>query len=116
MAQRSLIEERRNRILDYITTNQKADVHELSLLLNETEITIRRDLIELEKSKKLIRVHGGAAEEAGVVPAAADGELAPVLFLDAGKIVHDLRRVPGADAHLHPVVDEQLAVATVMPV
>ena len=60
MAQRSLIEERRNRILDYITTNQKADVHELSLLLNETEITIRRDLIELEKSKKLIRVHGGA--------------------------------------------------------
>ena len=60
MAQRSLIEERRNRILDYITTNQKADVHDLSLLLNETEITIRRDLIELEKSKKLIRVHGGA--------------------------------------------------------
>ena len=60
MAQRSLIEERRNRILDYITTNQKADVHELSVLLNETEITIRRDLIELEKSKKLIRVHGGA--------------------------------------------------------
>ena len=60
MAQRTLIEERRNRILDYITTNQKADVHELSLLLNETEITIRRDLIELEKSKKLIRVHGGA--------------------------------------------------------
>ena len=60
MAQRSLIEERRNRILDYITTNQKADVHELSMLLNETEITIRRDLIELEKSKKLIRVHGGA--------------------------------------------------------
>ena len=60
MAQRSLIEERRNRILEYIKTNQKADIHELSVLLNETEITIRRDLIELEKSKKLIRVHGGA--------------------------------------------------------
>ncbi len=60
MAQRSLIQERRNRILDYITTKQKADIKELSQLLDETEITIRRDLIELEKMKKIIRVHGGA--------------------------------------------------------
>ncbi len=38
----------------------KVGIAELSELLNETEITIRRDLIELEKAKKLIRVHGGA--------------------------------------------------------
>ena len=60
MAQRSLIQERRNRIIQIITNNQKADIRELAQLLGETEITIRRDLIELEKAKKLIRVHGGA--------------------------------------------------------
>lgn len=60
MAQRSLINERRQRILDYITKNQKADIKELASLLDATEITIRRDLVELEKSKKLIRTHGGA--------------------------------------------------------
>ena len=60
MAQRSLIQERRNRIIQIITNNRKADIRELSELLGETEITIRRDLIELEKAKKLIRVHGGS--------------------------------------------------------
>lgn len=60
MAQRTLIQERRKRILDYITENQKADIRELSELLDATEITIRRDLIELEKTKVLIRTHGGA--------------------------------------------------------
>ena len=60
MAQRTLILERRKKILDFITKNQKADIKELSELLNETEITIRRDLIELEKGKTIIRVHGGA--------------------------------------------------------
>ena len=60
MAQRSLIQERRNRIIQIITNNRKADIRELSDILGETEITIRRDLIELEKAKKLIRVHGGA--------------------------------------------------------
>ena len=60
MAQRSLIQERRNRIVQIITNNQKADIRELARILGETEITVRRDLIELEKAKKLIRVHGGA--------------------------------------------------------
>lgn len=60
MAQRSLIQERRNRIVQIITNNQKADIRELAQILGETEITVRRDLIELEKAKKLIRVHGGA--------------------------------------------------------
>ena len=60
MAQRSLIQERRNRIVQIITNNQKADIRELAQILGETEITVRRDLIELEKARKLIRVHGGA--------------------------------------------------------
>ena len=60
MAQRSLIQERRNRIIRYINENRKADIRQLADLLGESEITIRRDLIELEKAKKLIRVHDGA--------------------------------------------------------
>lgn len=60
MAQRLLIQERRKKILDYITKNKKADIKELSALVNATEITIRRDLIELESEKKLVRTHGGA--------------------------------------------------------
>lgn len=60
MAQRSLIQERRDQILDYITKNRKADIAELSALLDATEITIRRDLIELERKKLVIRTHGGA--------------------------------------------------------
>ena len=60
MAQRSLIQERRRKILDYITKNRKAEIRQLSELLGKTEITIRRDLIELEKEKQLIRTHGGA--------------------------------------------------------
>ena len=60
MAQRSLIQERRRRILEYITEHQKAEIKQLSELLGETEITVRRDLIELEKAKQLIRTHGGA--------------------------------------------------------
>lgn len=60
MAQRTLIQERRRKILEYIEKNGKAETKDLSELLGETEITIRRDLIELEGMKQVIRVHGGA--------------------------------------------------------
>ena len=60
MAQRTLIEERRRRILECMEKNRKAEIRELSELLGESEITIRRDLIELEKSGQVIRTHGGA--------------------------------------------------------
>ena len=60
MAQRTLIQERRRKILEYIEKNGKAETKDLSELLGETEITIRRDLIELESMKRVIRVHGGA--------------------------------------------------------
>lgn len=60
MAQRDVIEERRRKILEYITENEKANIAELSRLLNTTEATIRRDLILLEQSHTVIRTHGGA--------------------------------------------------------
>jgi len=60
MAQRTHIEERRRRILEYIEKNGKAEIKILSDILGETDITVRRDLIELEKSNQIIRTHGGA--------------------------------------------------------
>ena len=60
MAQQNLIQERRQKILDYITERSKADLAELSEAFNSTEATIRRDLIELEKTKLIVRTHGGA--------------------------------------------------------
>lgn len=60
MAQRNLIEERRKKILSYLTEKGKADITELSTLLGATETTVRRDLVFLEKANLIIRTHGGA--------------------------------------------------------
>ena len=60
MAQQNLIQERRQKILDYITERSKAELAELAKAFNTTEATIRRDLIELEKTKLIVRTHGGA--------------------------------------------------------
>ncbi len=47
-------------LLEYITTNKVAEVSELVKLFNTTESTIRRDLIEIEKTNLIFRTHGGA--------------------------------------------------------
>ncbi|MBQ0070886.1 MAG: DeoR/GlpR transcriptional regulator [Spirochaetales bacterium] len=60
MAQRSIIEERRRSVLEYINQNEKADLSELARHFDTTESTIRRDLIELENEDQIIRTHGGA--------------------------------------------------------
>ena len=57
MAQQNLIQERRQKILDYITERSKADLAELSEAFKTTEATIRRERIELEKKKRTIRTH-----------------------------------------------------------
>lgn len=55
-----LAEERKDKIINIIEKNRVAKVAELSRLLNTTEATVRRDLEELQKQKKVQRVHGGA--------------------------------------------------------
>ncbi|MGN1163518.1 MAG: DeoR/GlpR family DNA-binding transcription regulator, partial [Candidatus Ornithospirochaeta sp.] len=42
------------------TLHQKAELSVLAEQFNTTEATIRRDLIELEKTKLIVRTHGGA--------------------------------------------------------
>src|SRR5690625_1966318 len=51
---------RRNFKLDQLETEGKITIYELSVELNVSMMTIRRDLDQLENEGKVIRVHGGA--------------------------------------------------------
>lgn len=55
-----LKEERLNKILELVNINGVVDVNELIATLNVSDMTIRRDLAELEKARQLKRIHGGA--------------------------------------------------------
>lgn len=52
--------ERSLAIIDYLNLHESAGVTELSEAFQVSEMTIRRDLNQLEKDKIVIRVHGGA--------------------------------------------------------
>jgi DeoR/GlpR family transcriptional regulator of sugar metabolism len=52
--------ERRRWIENQVSTNGKVDIEDLSGTLQVSSMTIRRDLVELEKEGKAIRTHGGA--------------------------------------------------------
>lgn len=58
--------ERHRRILDLLQTHQRLTTDHFAEALGVSKETVRRDLIELERSGQLARVHGGA-----VPPAAA---------------------------------------------
>ena len=53
-------QERQQKIYDIICAQKSMRVQELSKLLNISEVTVRRDLEELHRQKKVIRTHGGA--------------------------------------------------------
>lgn len=55
-----LAQERFDRILDILKTEQSVTVTELTQQLNTSESTIRRDLSALDEKGLLIKVHGGA--------------------------------------------------------
>lgn len=55
-----LAQERQSKILELVRQNNIVKVSSLSQLFQTTETTIRRDLDELQKDKKIRRVHGGA--------------------------------------------------------
>ena len=54
------IEERRNKILELITSQGKVKVSALSKTFNVSEVSIRSDLAAMEEMGLLSRVHGGA--------------------------------------------------------
>ena len=55
-----LAAERHSKIIEIINHDRIVKVAELSRVLHTTETTVRRDLDELEKQKKVRRIHGGA--------------------------------------------------------
>ncbi len=57
---RPLREDRRARILEALADRGTVQVAAIAAELDVSEMTVRRDLIDLEKSGKLVRVHGGA--------------------------------------------------------
>lgn len=55
-----LVEERKHRILNLLRLNNIVKVAELSELFETSEVTVRKDLQDLENEGKLKRIHGGA--------------------------------------------------------
>lgn len=53
-------EERKQKIYELVCDKKSIKVSELSRILNISEVTIRRDLDELDSQNKLHRTHGGA--------------------------------------------------------
>lgn len=53
-------EERKLKILDFVTEHKKATVMELTSYFDVSRTTIRNDLREMERDRLLIRTHGGA--------------------------------------------------------
>ncbi len=63
-----LREERQHVILEQLQINQRVLTNELTALLNVSLDTVRRDLSELEKAGKLVKVHGGALAKDYQIP------------------------------------------------
>jgi DeoR/GlpR family transcriptional regulator of sugar metabolism len=59
MNKKVFVEERRNKILEYVKLNSRANVTELAQKLEVTDATIRRDLLLLENEGLIHRTHGG---------------------------------------------------------
>lgn len=53
-------ERRREQILAYLSTRDRCSVGELSQVLGVSEVTVRKDLDQLETQGVLTRIHGGA--------------------------------------------------------
>lgn len=55
-----LKEERHKKIIELLEKSELVTVSKISKILNVSEMTVRRDLNQLEEEKKLIKIHGGA--------------------------------------------------------
>ena len=60
MEQAPSLERRRDQILGYLSAHDRTSVVELSQVLGVSEVTVRKDLDQLEAQGMLTRVHGGA--------------------------------------------------------
>lgn len=86
--QRLLSHERHARILDQLALSGAIGVAAIAADLGVSDMTIRRDLLELEREGRLVRVHGGA------VPAEAPSSVA----MDSEEPRFDARLRRGSEA------------------
>ena len=56
----SIVSKRRERILDYLSTNETINTNELAEKLDISPLTLRRDLQALDDEGLIIRHYGGA--------------------------------------------------------
>ncbi len=63
------VAERHQRILDLLQAHQRLTTEHFAEALGVSKETVRRDLIELERSGQLARVHGGAVPPTTAAPA-----------------------------------------------
>lgn len=71
---RLLTRDRHVRILDQLSTMGSVSVSSLATELDVSDMTIRRDLVELEREGRLVRIHGGALPTESLPPVAMDSE------------------------------------------
>ncbi|WP_428032398.1 DeoR/GlpR family DNA-binding transcription regulator [Ancylobacter sp.] len=72
--QRLLSHERHARILDQLALSGSIGVAAIAAELGVSDMTIRRDLLELEREGRLVRVHGGAMLAEAPTSVAMDSE------------------------------------------
>ncbi len=79
---------RRSKILEILDDFGQVNVNNLSREMEVSEVTIRNDLDKLEKSKLLVRAHGGAFKTNNIALAVSEKK----------NINHDLKRLIGKKA------------------
>lgn len=62
-----LIKERRKKILKLLDEREIVEISELTKLLNVSEMTVRRDLDDLQQENKISRIRGGAMKKHGPI-------------------------------------------------
>lgn len=127
-------EERKTLIIEYINRRKKATVQELCDSFSVSSATIRNDLRELEKTKQILRTHGGAilpakagfeplANEKGVQNLEAKRSIADcalgmidsgdTIILDTGSTTIELAKILFKKSNI-TVVTNDLAIAMIL--
>lgn len=118
-------EQRQEAILQYVYEKKEASVKELSAMLNVSNVTIRKDLIELAKMGKVLKTHGGATSVESILSTETPhyqkdktfreekeriGKAAAKLVEDGNRIIIDSGSTP---YHVVPnILDKELMVIT----
>lgn len=129
------IQHRRERLQQLVLEHGKVDIDDLVNALNVSTMTIRRDLMQLEKENKLIRTHGGAVPMKGLInetpfynkesqfqkekkaiakKAAALVEDGSTIIIDSGTTTLELARVLKSRENLTVITNDILIAAEFM--